>query len=66
MGNARFVWLLGRNTARNGAILENGASYDVEAFGELIVAEWVITGAAAYAGEAPEKKTTKKPVKGEE
>jgi hypothetical protein len=66
MDKQKFVWLWPRNTARNGTVLEHGASYDVEAFGEAIVAEWVVTGAAACADDVPVKKQNKKPVKGEE
>jgi hypothetical protein len=67
MDKQKFVWLALRNTARNGTVLQHKAVYDVAEFGEAIVAEWVIAGAAAYVADDPAlKKNIKKPAKGEE
>jgi hypothetical protein len=51
----KFIWLLDSGVARSGKRLIHGQEHTVADYGEPVVAEWVRTGAAAYAG----KKKTK-------
>lgn len=49
MAKEKFIWLERSCVARSGRKLEHGQEYFVSDFNEAIVAEWVRTGAAAYA-----------------
>jgi hypothetical protein len=50
-----FIWLLDSGEARSGKKLIHGREHAVADFGEAVVAEWVKTGAAAYAEKKKKK-----------
>jgi len=51
----KFIWLMDSGEARNRKRLIHGQEHAVADYGEVIVAEWVRTGAAAYVKEKKKK-----------